>query len=230
MKRKIRLSLMAALAVAILTTTAAAATGSSNLYDTANDPIVTYSGMQKWAEETFRPSINRTITNTVAPLQTALNEAEQKLSQAQQTIAELEKTIAALAQKVDNINVSAESGGFEVIYVTAGDPGACHFGMQSHPARRYGNRGLSLHRNQRTGHFRPDNRRRATGRGIDTCQPLHHHPPRKRRTRHQSHFRRRSLHFSTARGLFACRVIKANTTGQNEKNCYSASAPLSLWC
>lgn len=120
MKRKIRLSLMAALAVAILTTTAAAATGSSNLYDTANDPIVTYSGMQKWAEETFRPSINRTITNTVAPLQTALNEAEQKLSQAQQTIAELEKTIAALAQKVDNINVSAESGGFEVIYVTAG--------------------------------------------------------------------------------------------------------------
>lgn len=121
MKRKIRLSIVLALTVAILATTAVAATGSANVYDTANDPIVTYSGMQKWAEEVFRPSVSSTVTDTVAPLQTALNEAEQKLAQAQQTIAELEQTVQALAQKVDNSNTAAAAAsGFEVIYVTAG--------------------------------------------------------------------------------------------------------------
>lgn len=120
MKRKFRVCIALALTVAMMATTAVAVTAA---YDTKNDPIVVYSGLQKWAEETFRPSINQTIEQSVSPLQSELNSALAKLSAAEQTIAHLEQSINALSDKLNSVAAgggSSTANNFTVIYLTGG--------------------------------------------------------------------------------------------------------------
>lgn len=114
MKKKLRLSLVLAMTVAMLLTTIVSAAA----YDTASDPIVVYSGLVKWAEEVFRPSVNETITNNVSPLQSALQEAQTKLTAAEQAVATLEQKVADLSAKLDAAPSGGESGGYSVIFLT----------------------------------------------------------------------------------------------------------------
>ena len=123
MKRKFRVSFILIIALAMLATTIVAAAASS--YDTTNDPIVVYSGMVKWAEETFRPSINEKIDQSVASLQTTLNDTQTKLSTAEQTIAALRQELNALTQKLEALDNGSQTptvdvSGYEVVYLTQG--------------------------------------------------------------------------------------------------------------
>ncbi len=116
MKKKLRLSLVLAMTVAMVLTTVVSAA-----YDTTNDPIVVYSGLVKWAEEVFRPSVNETINNSTVPLQTALNEAQTKLAAAEQTVATLEQKVAELSAKLDAAPSGGDaSGSYSVIFLTGG--------------------------------------------------------------------------------------------------------------
>lgn len=121
MKKKLRLSLALAMTVALVLTSVVAAGAA---YDTTNDPIVVYSGLVKWAEETFRPTVNEKIDSTAAPLQTALTAAQNKLTAAEQTIAALQKQVADLSAKLDSAAAGGTSSGtanaYTVIYLTGG--------------------------------------------------------------------------------------------------------------
>ncbi len=115
MNKKFRMSLAIVMVAALLLTAIVAVSGA---YDTVNDPIVVYSGLLKWAEESFRPSIITTITEKLAPMQTTVSAYETK-------IANLEKQVADLSAKLDardeptDLPTSSVSG-YEVVYVTAG--------------------------------------------------------------------------------------------------------------
>ena len=115
MKKKIRLSVLLALILAFILTTVV----SISAYDTASDPLITYSGLVKWAEETFRPSLNTKIESSTAALQTALSDTQAKLATAEQSIATLEQKVADLSAKLEN-TPDASGSGYSVIFLTGG--------------------------------------------------------------------------------------------------------------
>ncbi|MBQ3125625.1 MAG: hypothetical protein IJC15_01025 [Clostridia bacterium] len=115
MKKKIRLSVLLALILALILTTVV----SISAYDTASDPLITYSGLVKWAEETFRPSLNTKIESSTAALQTALSDTQAKLATAEQSIATLEQKVADLSTKLENTS-DASGSGYSVIFLTGG--------------------------------------------------------------------------------------------------------------
>ncbi len=124
MNKKLQVILAAALTVAFFATTAVAAVGAT--YDTAADPIVAYSGLLKWAEEVFRPSLNQTITDTVTPLQNTLDSTTKRLQTAEQTVLALEAKIEALEKELDEkadvpqTPAASTESGYSVIYLTGG--------------------------------------------------------------------------------------------------------------
>ena len=115
MKKKIRMSILLALTLSLVLTTVV----SVSAYDTASDPLITYSGLIKWAEETFRPSLNAKIEAATSPLQTALNDAQTRLAAAEQSIATLEQKVADLSAKLESAP-NASGSGYSVIFLTGG--------------------------------------------------------------------------------------------------------------
>lgn len=126
MNRKLQVILAAALAVIFLVSTVTAVSGAA--YDTKADPIVAYSGLLKWAEEVFRPTINKSISDTVTPVQSALDAATKRLQTAEQTILALESKIDAMEKEIKNKSdapavstpVPTADSGYSVIYLTGG--------------------------------------------------------------------------------------------------------------
>ncbi len=115
MNKKIRMSIALVMIAVLLFSSVLAVSGA---YDTVNDPIVVYSGLLKWAEETFRPSIVATISEKISPLQTTIAGYESKIANLEKQVADLSAKLGEQDEPTDQ--PAATANGYEVIYVTAG--------------------------------------------------------------------------------------------------------------